>query len=132
MDRSLAQEVWSRAAGMCEYCHIPHVFFRSPFQIDHIIARQHRGETVSENLALACFRCNLHKGPNLAGIDPQTNDMIRLFHPRLDYWNDHFQWLGTELIGITSVGRATIEVLDINHSDYIAIRRSLIDEGVFP
>jgi 5-methylcytosine-specific restriction endonuclease McrA len=58
MERSLEQEVWRRAKVLCEYCRMPQVVYRVPFQIDHIIARQHGGLTVSENLALSCFHCN--------------------------------------------------------------------------
>lgn len=132
MDKALEQEVWSRAAGTCEYCRMPHSFYRAPFQIDHVIARQHGGRTVSENLALACFHCNTHKGPNIAGIDPATGEMVRLFHPRVDHWNEHFEWDGPELQGRTSIARATVQVLGINHWDYLAVRQSLIAEGVFP
>jgi hypothetical protein len=49
------------------------------------------------NLALACIDCNLHKGTNLTGIDPQTNDVTELFHPRRQSWDDHFEWRGIHL-----------------------------------
>ena len=94
--------------------------------IDHIIARQHRGPTVVENLALACGRCNASKGPNLAGIDPETGQLTRLFHPRRDSWHEHFRWTGGALVGLTSVGRTTIEVLAINHPYRVAAREVLI------
>ena len=29
-------------------------------------------------------RCNLHKGPNLSGVDPDTGQVVRLFDPRDD------------------------------------------------
>lgn len=98
----------------------------------HVIAKKHRGETESENLALACFYCNSYQGPNVAGIDPETNANTPLFHPRRDTWSDHFRWNGPQLIGLTPVGRTTIDVLRINHFDAVAVRASLIDEGVFP
>jgi hypothetical protein len=50
--------------------------------VDHIIARQHDGATTIDNLALACLHCNRHKGPNIAGRDVATGDLVRLFHPR--------------------------------------------------
>ena len=50
--------------------------------LEHIIARQQSGETVLENLAWTCHRCNRHKGPNLTGIDPMTQEITPLFHPR--------------------------------------------------
>jgi 5-methylcytosine-specific restriction endonuclease McrA len=86
----LAAEVRRRAAGVCEYCRIPEHAFRRPFHIEHVIARQHGGVTELANLALACWVCNLKKGPNLAGIDPQSKLLTPLFNPRRDIWSDHF------------------------------------------
>lgn len=58
--------------------------------------------------------------------------MVRLFHPRQDSWPEHFEWNGAILVGRTPVGRATVELLAINHPDYVLLRESLIEEGVFP
>lgn len=69
MQKSLEEEVWQRANGVCEYCHLPQAYHRVPFQVDHVIAEQHGGQTVSENLAVSCLRCNKRKGPNFAGVD---------------------------------------------------------------
>ena len=71
----------------------------SDFVIDHIIARQHGGQSERSNLALACLNCNAHKGPNISGLDPKTGRLTRLFHPRRHKWNRHFRWLGPLLIG---------------------------------
>ncbi|MCC7337637.1 MAG: HNH endonuclease [Pirellulaceae bacterium] len=68
-----------------------------PFEVDHIIAKKHHGQTVAENLALSCFYCNSYKGPNIAGIDLQTRNTVVLFHPWKDNWNHHFQWEGPRL-----------------------------------
>lgn len=65
---------------------MPQEFDGFTHEIDHVIARKHRGPTVAGNLALACFPCNNHKGPNLAGIDRVTRRLIRLFHPRRHKW----------------------------------------------
>ena len=62
-DRALELEVVRRAQGRCEYCHFPETAAELPFHVDHIIAEKHGGQTVSSNLAWACFSCNLHKGP---------------------------------------------------------------------
>ncbi|HSS19497.1 MAG TPA: hypothetical protein VLL54_05435 [Pyrinomonadaceae bacterium] len=59
---------------------------------------------VSDNLALACIDCNLHKGPNLTGIDPNTGVITPLFHPRRDAWVEHFGWDGIYLVGSTGCG----------------------------
>jgi HNH endonuclease len=132
MDAALEQEVWQRAKGLCEYCRLPQAFHRLPFQIDHIIAEQHGGLTVQENLAAACLRCNKRKGPNIAGIDSVTGEIVRLYNPRRDTWTEHFGWDGAELVGMTPIGRATISVLGINHPSAIAVREELIAEGLFP
>jgi len=83
MDPALRQAVRRRADNCCEYCRLPEAFsFIQPFQIEHIIARKHRGPTTLPNLALACDRCNLHKGTDLTAIDPLTRRVVPLFHPR--------------------------------------------------
>jgi 5-methylcytosine-specific restriction endonuclease McrA len=73
--------------------------------VEHIVARQHGGSSMQENLAWACHHCNLHKGPNLTGIDPDSNEVVRLFHPRRDRWEEHFAVHGPRLVGRTPVGR---------------------------
>ena len=131
MDKFLDSMVRSRAGNRCEYCQLPQSVREFRFPIDHIIARQHGGPTVLSNLALCCGRCNLHKGPNLSGIDPISGGMVRLFHPRVDLWNEHFQWNGEIISALTPIGRATIAVLMMNHPDDVEIRRELIAMGVF-
>ena len=98
--------------------------------MDHIIARQHGGESDLSNLALSCLHCNLKKGPNIAGIDPWTRDLTRLYHPRIDSWDEHFAWHGAEIHGETAIGRTTIHVLDINDPAFVAVREELKHEGL--
>lgn len=132
MDESLAEEVRRRANYACEYCRMPQVFYPTvPFPIDHLIARQHGGPTSHGNLALSCLHCNSHKGPNIAGIDPKSKKLTRLFHPRRHKWRRHFHWDGPYLIGRTAVGRTTIAVLALNDADLVEVRAKLIEEGVF-
>jgi len=102
-----------------------------PFQVDHIIAQQHGGPAVLENLAWSCLHCNKHKGPNIAGVDPVTGQLIALFHPRRHRWQRHFAWSGPRIVGRTRVGRATIHVLSMNDPDFVAFRSQLIEEGTF-
>jgi hypothetical protein len=102
-----------------------------PFQVDHIIAEQHGGATVFNNLAWSCLHCNKHKGPNIAGIDPVTQQLVGLFDPRRQQWVRHFSWNGPVLVGRTRTGRATIRVLAMNDPDFVAYRAELMEEGVF-
>jgi hypothetical protein len=110
---------------------MPQAFHPSRFPLDHIVARQHGGKTVTENLALACLHCNSHKGPNLAGLDPVSGQLSRLFDPRQQIWRDHFEWRGAQVVGLTTEGRVTVAVLYINDPDYVALRASLMAEGFF-
>ena len=132
MDKALVQEVRIRAQSQCEYCRMPEGVRQLKFVIDHIIAQQHHGPTVADNLALCCGHCNLHKGPNIAGIDPETKQVCQLFHPRRDLWHEHFRWNGPNLVGLTSAARATIDVLSIKDATQVMTRRALMREGVFP
>lgn len=91
MAEQLRQLVRERADERCEYCRFPEACADFPFQIDHVIALKHEGPTASENLAYACYYCNTYKGPNLSGIDPQTRQIVPLFHPRNDSWSEHFE-----------------------------------------
>jgi hypothetical protein len=129
MDEALWQLVWDRAKGICEYCRLPQYFDILPFQIDHIIAHKHHGPTAPDNLALCCLSDNVHKGPNIAGIDPVTGEVTRLFHPRRDTWAEHFAWKGPEILGRTPIGRTTIDVLNMNLFDRVEHRRLLLQAG---
>jgi hypothetical protein len=132
VNEALRQFVCQRAGERCDYCRLPRAVCSIPFDIDHIIARQHGGKTVAGNLAFACFYCNSSKGPNLSGIDNLTRKLVRLYHPRRHQWSYHFRWDGPRLVGKTPIGRATVVVLGINGPLEVALRESLIREGLFP
>jgi len=132
VNETLIELVWERAHGRCEYCQLPQVFTTCDFEIDHIIAKKHRGRTAASNLALTCFFCNSAKGPNIAGLDPRTQKITPLFHPRRHKWSRHFKWEGPTLVGRTPQGRTTIAVLNINEPEAILLRESLILEDLFP
>jgi len=132
MDSSLQRLVVSRARAQCEYCRIPQRLDVMPFCFDHIVAQKHHGLTTESNLAWSCFDCNSYKGPNIAGIDSETSQVVPLFNPRLMSWEEHFTWNGPELIGRTAIGRVTIDVLKINDPERIDYRRLLQEEGMFP
>lgn len=132
MDEELRRAVWWRARGICEYCRLPEFHQPGPFEVDHIIARQHGGQSAPGNLALACLLCNSHKGPNIAGIDPLSSKLVPLFNPRRHKWERHFRWDGPLLIGRTPMGRATVVVLAMNDVLRVSFRLTLMAEGLFP
>ncbi len=132
MDDRLRQEVRKRSGGFCEYCRVPEEFDRLPFQPDHVIAEKHAGKTEESNLAWSCYDCNIFKGPNVAGVDPESDKVTRLYHPRTDAWEEHFLSVSGEIKGLTPEGRATIATLRINLGRRIDFRVELLSEGVYP
>jgi 5-methylcytosine-specific restriction endonuclease McrA len=123
MDSEVRAAVRERAANSCEYCQRRQIDAPLiPLQIEHIVARKHGGSDGFENLALACAECNLHKGSNLTGIDPETNQITRLFDPRRQRWDEHFSWDGLRIIGASAVGRTTVRVLDLNSPARLRVR----------
>lgn len=127
---ALRRLVETRAEQRCEYCLLPAALaFILPHEVDHVIAEKHDGVTEEDNLALACWRCNRHKGTDLASFDPQTRALTLLFNPRTQSWRDHFRLEGTTLLGITPEGRTTVRLLRLNTPERIAERERLIALG---
>lgn len=122
MSSAIRRLVKSRADFRCEYCCLSEASSLLSFHVEHIIPRQHGGPSSEDNLALACPHCNLHKGPNLTGVDPDTGEITRLFHPRLDAWDEHFRLAGGRVIGLTEIGRTTLWLLKMNEGEQIELR----------
>jgi hypothetical protein len=123
MSPQMKARVRQRAGNRCEYCQLDQD--DSPLaalHVEHILPRSHGGKNDPENLAAACIDCNLHKGPNLTGIDAQTGRVTTLFNPRCQSWDDHFEWRGLYIIGKTATGRATVSVLKMNSAEQLTLR----------
>ncbi len=122
VDANLRRLVRERAENRCEYCgcHQDELPFVT-FHVEHIIARQHGGADDESNLCLACHWCNFHKGPNLSTI--VDGELVPLFHPRLQRWDDHFAKLEDMIIGTTAIGQGTVELFNMNDGDRCELRR---------
>lgn len=129
---ALRRLVLERAGGRCEYCGLAQEGQEATFHVDHVIPRKEGGETVLQNLALACVSCSLRKAARRTAADPETGEEVPLFSPRQDPWPDHFQWQGVVIVGLTATGRATIEALQMNRPLALAIRREEIALGRQP
>jgi hypothetical protein len=127
---ALRRLVAERAAHRCEYCCFPETLAFHAHEPDHVIPQQHGGSTDEGNLALACFRCNRYKGPNVGSFDPVTVALVPFFNPRSQKWNDHFGWNGAEIVPLTAEGRVTVALLRLNASDRLAEREQLIRCGL--
>ena len=127
IDARLRKEVESRAGALCEYCKSPAKFSTAGFSIDHILPRAAEGTDVFENLAYSCLGCNDYKHAATEATDPLTGDVVRLYNPRTDDWAAHFDCsIDLEIvIGLTPIGRATVERLRLNREGVVNLRRAL-------
>jgi hypothetical protein len=129
---ALSRAVRGRANGRCQYCLMHESLQGATFHVEHVIPRSKGGESNLENLALACPRCNLHKADKTTTTDPLTSEQVALFHPLRQQWSEHFRFKGHEMEGLTSIGRATVVLLDLNHSRRQRIRQVEESFGLYP
>jgi 5-methylcytosine-specific restriction endonuclease McrA len=127
---ALRRLVRERSADRCEYCLIPESATFAPHWIDHIVAEKHGGHTDADNLANSCILRNQSKGSDLTSIDPDTGEIVALFHPRRDRWTDHFRLVGGSIEPLTPVGRVTVRLLQFNHQDRVQEREHLVTAGL--
>ncbi|HKP11298.1 MAG TPA: HNH endonuclease signature motif containing protein [Blastocatellia bacterium] len=130
----LRRLVRDRAGDCCEYCRGQAKYSADSFSIDHIKPRGQQGETEPENLALSCIGCNQHKAKRTSAVDPATDQLVALFHPRRHHWEEHFAWSDdfTLMLGLTPTGRATIAALQLNRAGLVNLRRVLRASGEHP
>jgi hypothetical protein len=102
-----------------------------PFEVEHIIAEKHGGETSADNLALACFFCNRYQGSDIGSLDPDTGHLTSFFNPRLHDWDEHFALHNAELVPLTAEGRVTMRIFRFNQPARVAERQTLIAAGMF-
>lgn len=126
--------VVARAKECCEYCYSQVNFATQSFSVERIVPRYKSGETTLENLALSCQGCNNHKHTKTEGLDPTTQQIVPLFHPRQQSWQEHFAWNDdyTLVVGLTPTGRATVKELRLNRPGLINLRRILFALGEHP
>ncbi len=124
--------VAERAGWCCEYCRSPAAYSAAAFSMEHIVPRARGGETDVLNAAYCCQGCNNHKYTAIEGFDVVIGEVVPLFHPRLDRWQDHFAWNQdfTIILGITPTGCATVRQLQLNRPGLMNLRRVLNVAGV--
>lgn len=127
-------QVMVRSGHCCEYCKSQDKFSPVFFTIDHIIPVVKNGTNDPENLAYSCPLCNRFKWQKIHDVDPVTNNTVRLFNPRSDEWQDHFQWSEDylQIIGITAIGRATESAMRLNREKLVLYRKAMLEIGQHP
>ena len=123
-----------QAGNRCGYCRTSVLLTSQPLSVEQIIPSARGGSSHEDNWWLSCRRCNEHKGIHIDGVDPNTGEQVPVFHPRRQAWHEHFAWSGdgTQVIGVTPCGRATVLALKLNNDDMIAARRLWVSVGWHP
>lgn len=129
----LRKLVEDRANEQCEYCQAQKRIVMS-LEIDHVIPLSIGGQSTGDNLCLACKSCNGFKSAFVTSIDPAIGNQTPLFHPRSDIWSDHFRWSmdGIRVIGLTAIGRSTVNRLRMNRPDAVDARSVWRQAGWHP
>jgi hypothetical protein len=82
-----------------------------------------------------CHFCNNYKGDRTEAVDTLTEATVPLFNPRTQKWFEHFRWSedGIRIIGLTPIGRATVEVLHLSDDqDALTVRSYWVVAGWHP
>ena len=131
---SVRARVRETARDRCGYCLSPQRLVMAKLEVEHIIPRSLGGSDEEFNLWLSCGLCNRYKGSQIRSIDPANNATVELLNPRTQVWIEHFRWSsdGAYIIGLTSVGRATVEALRLNNELAVEVRRNWVLAGWHP
>jgi HNH endonuclease len=138
MSSKIPEEIKARvrvsAQHRCGYCLAQQRYTLLVLEIEHIIASARGGPDAEENLWLACRLCNNAKSVQPHASDPLTARRVKLFNPRTQRWRRHFKWSddGTEIIGRTASGRATVAALSLNNEIALVVRRNWVRAGWHP
>jgi hypothetical protein len=120
--------------NLCSYCQAAQQYVLSKLEIEHIIPIALGGSNDEWNLCLACRLYNLYKSDQIEATDPISKAIVALFDLRTQAWSDHFQWSqdGAIIVGLTPVGRATVEALHLNNEIAVEVRRNWVLVGWHP
>ncbi len=130
---TVRRQIAELAGHRCSYCRSPE-WVGIPMVMEHVIPLAVGGASDSENLCLACYRCNEFKGVRVDARDPLSGDTVPLFHPGRQAWQEHFAWSedGVHVIGRTACGRATIAALRLNNDWLVQARHIWVLAGLHP
>ncbi len=132
--KALRDRVAEQARHRCGYCLSAEAIVGTNMEMDHLLPESLGGLSEEENLWLACARCNAHKSDRIAAADPETGQMVHLFHPCRQSWAEHFHWSpdGERIDGLTPEGRATVAALQLNRKVLVDARRLWVQVGWHP
>lgn len=125
----MRQRVADTAQHRCGYCQTQESVVGMALEIEHIIPEAAGGNSEETNLWLSCPSCNRHKGVQTRVFDAQTRQLVPLFNPRTQIWAEHFAWEqgGLYVVGLTPIGRVTVQALRMNNSFVVYSRQVWIN-----
>jgi len=132
--RQLRQRIAVQARHRCGYCLTLEVVSGIPLTLEHIIPKSRGGQDTEDNLWLSCRLYNEAKEVLAEALDPQTDTFTSVFNPRLQSWTEHFTWSedGTQIIGLTAIGRTTVAALSLNSELRVRARAIWVEAGWHP
>ena len=128
----LRRQTNRRAGGRCEYCLLSESDAFFSHEVDHVISEKHGGGSTIENLAFACFDCNRFKGSDIASINPDSGELVALFNPRTQLWDEHFSVSAGLIKPLTPIGAVTAHLLKMNLPERVEARRALSELDRYP
>jgi hypothetical protein len=130
----LRAAVSARAGRRCEYCRAPEEITGIRYHMDHVFPVARGGSDEIANRAFACPTCNQAKSVKTVFLDPFSSKSVTLFNPRTEDWRANFRFAPTtlRLEGLTPVGRATTEALNMNVNYQLEARGVWYELGIYP
>jgi len=132
VSEQLRRQVAERAYHVCEYrlIHEDDTLLRLPGGPHH--QPQARGPTEPANLAWASACWNNNKGSDLGTLVGDPPQLVRLFHPRTDRWDQCFHLNGIRIEAAQPAGEATVKLLQLNHDTRLREREALAEAARYP
>jgi hypothetical protein len=127
-------KVRNTAKNRCGYCLLPQEILMGKLEIEHIVPIAKGGTDEEENLWLSCRDCNSYKSSKIKGFDEETQQEVKLYNPRKQNWNEHFDFDESKTIinGKTTCGRATVNALRMNEEQAVKARMIWVKAGWYP
>jgi len=134
ISKTLRRKIADAANHQCGYCLTNQKISGAQMHLEHVIPRSLGDPSDESNLWLACAWCNSYKGVQTHATDTVTQQETPLFNPITQNWFKHFRWSedGLLIIGLTAIGRATVEALQLNNEYIVPARRHWVLAGWHP
>lgn len=111
--------------GKCAYCECNLTEESKYMEVEHFEDKHSTPEKVVlwDNLLPACKRCNGHKSDHNVRLHPIIN-------PCIDEPREHLKLHLYRLQGKTQIGKETIEVINLNDTERLGLKRYRIGEAI--